>query len=44
MRYGLVQREMRGHCAYYQLADPALDTLCEYVYQHLAHSGPVAQQ
>ena len=44
MRYGLVQLEMRGHCAYYQLADPALDTLCEYVYQHLAHSGPVAQQ
>jgi DNA-binding transcriptional ArsR family regulator len=42
-RYGLVQREMRGHCAYYQLADPALDTLCEHVYQHLARSGAAAQ-
>lgn len=41
-RYGLVQRQMRGHCAYYQLADPALDTLCEHVYQHLARSGPAA--
>ena len=39
-RHGLVEREMRGHCAYYQLADPALDTLCEHVYQHLARSGP----
>ena len=42
-RYGLVQRQMRGHCAYYQLADPALDTLCEHVYQHLARSASVAR-
>ena len=39
-RHGLVARAMRGQCAYYQLADPALDTLCEHVYQHLARSGP----
>ena len=36
MRHGLVARAMRGQCAYYQLADPALDTLCEHAYQHLA--------
>ena len=41
-RHGLVHREMRGHCAYYQLADPALDRLCEHVYQHLARRGTEA--
>ena len=41
-RHGLVRREMRGHCAYYQLADPALDTLCEHAYRHLARSAPAA--
>lgn len=38
-RHGLVQRELRGHSAYYHLADPALDTLCEHAYQHLARRG-----
>ncbi len=42
MRHGLVARAMRGQCAYYQLADPALDTLCEHVYQHLARRGTEA--
>ena len=42
MRHGLVARELRGQCAYYRLADPALDALCEHVYQHLARRGTEA--
>ena len=42
MRHGLVARAMRGQCAYYQLADPALDTLCEHAYQHLARRSTEA--
>ena len=41
-RHGLVARELRSQCAYYRLADPALDSLCEHVYQHLARRGTEA--
>ena len=39
-RHGLVQREVRGHCTYYRLADTSLDLLCDVVYAHLAGQRP----
>ena len=42
-RHGFVERELRGHCAYYRLADPALDALREHVYQHLARRSAEAK-
>lgn len=38
-RHGLVQREVRGHCTYYRLADASLDVLCDVVYTHLVGQG-----
>lgn len=34
-RHGLVQREMRGHSAWYRRADPSVDVLCDGVCDHL---------
>ena len=34
-RHGLVQREMRGHSAWYCRADPSVDVLCDGVCGHI---------
>jgi DNA-binding transcriptional ArsR family regulator len=36
MRHGLVQREQRGHSAWYRCADASVDALCDGVCSHLA--------
>lgn len=38
-QHALVQREVRGHCTYYRLADASLHVLCDAVYAHLARPG-----
>lgn len=37
--HALVQREVRGHCTYYRLADASLDCLLDAVHAHLAHQN-----
>ena len=36
MRHGLVQREQRGHSAWYRCADASVGALCDGVCSHLA--------
>ena len=37
--HALLQREVRGHCTYYRLADASLDGLLDAVHAHLARHG-----